>query len=90
MVFCGACGSDPCEWEEFGEQLRSHGNELIEIQHDMEHSKIRKAMYQLYIRLKHGYMGKGNRTCTPLCIRNNIRNIWPEEDPEDYMGHRDA
>jgi hypothetical protein len=36
------------------------------------------AAYQMYTRIKHGYLGRGNRTPLPKCVSDNIRNNFPD------------
>ena len=46
-------------------------------------------MYKLYIYNKFGHLGRGNRIQIPVCVISKIREMWPEDSNEDYMGHRD-
>ena len=48
---------------------------------------IRKAMYQFYIYMKNGHLGKGNRIPIETCVDDNIRATWPEADGH-YIGYK--
>ena len=46
----------------------------------------RRTLYRNYIGAVHGYLGRGNRVAVPVCVRNLIREMFP--DPAGgYMGH---
>ena len=33
-----------------------------------------------------GYLGRSNRTPVPKCVINKIREMYPEDDEEKYLG----
>ena len=46
----------------------------------------RRTLYRTYIGAVHGYLGRGNRVVVPICVRDFIREIFPDA-AEEYMGH---
>ena len=48
---------------------------------DETHRAIRFMCYSTYTRLVHGYLGRNNRKKPPSCVKEHIKNNWP--DPND-------
>ena len=52
-------------------------------------TKARRLLYRSYIGAAYGHLGRENRVLVPVCIRDFIREIFP--DPTgNYMGHMAA
>ena len=69
VIVCSQCGSIPCKWIEFGEEIKQSaltdyntlpdGSKTDEFGVTITKAKLRKHLYQLYTRLKYGYLGQG-------------------------------
>ncbi len=99
---CEHCGSTPCDWEWIGkiavgniiDQFTPHNNDSNIFIRDEDGStvgkeKIRKTIYSMFIYMKHGHLGKGNRLSIPSCVLDRIRDLFTSEDG-DYMGFKDS
>ena len=53
---------------------------------DEINSRKRKALYKLYVLVRFGRLGKGNRKVLPQCVKDGIRNHYPDSN-DKYMGH---
>ena len=90
---CTECGETPCDWDTYGSNLMEGTEEFIlslQAANDGERPEnniIRKGMYRLFVHLKFGHLGKGNRLSIPCCVRDQIRRKWPNDNGE-YMGYR--
>ena len=87
-VICYICGEKPCDWIQYGEELIERGSETFSGE-TVSNNGIRKTVYRMYVYGKYGHLGKGKRVRIPLCVRDRIRERWPEANPEDYVGHKD-
>ena len=87
---CPGCGAYPCEVEEFGDQLLDLWRlPAINLLEETSNSVNRKCLYRKFIYLKYGHLGCGNRIPISKCIRDVIRETYPQEDPDSYMGFKD-
>ena len=43
-------------------------------------------LYATYVRAKHGVLGRGNRVVVPQCVKDLIREMFPDPHGE-YMCH---
>ena len=99
---CHICASSPCEWEEFGPDVKEQikllyfrqeedGKEIIIDENGVKvnNNIMRKHSYRFFTYLKYGHLGKGNRMNTPLCVIDEIRKLFPEEKEEDYIGFQE-
>jgi len=50
---------------------------------------VRKHCYRTYTYYRYGHLGKGNRVMVPSCVSDKIRERWPEENDDDFMGFRE-
>lgn len=93
---CVKCGSQPCEWVEFGEEITEISNDRYnKIDDDTYRGPdgdivnvniVRKYLYKLFIYLKYGHLGKGNRIQISTCVMDKIREMFPEKDGM-YLGY---
>ena len=96
---CPVCGSMPCEWDEFGQDLID--NIMLTYDHEnhgakgglldpmtgqaVPNSKVRKVMYKLFTYAKYDHLGKGDWIPILVCVFEEIHELYP--DPEgNYMG----
>lgn len=82
------CEQEPCNWSSLGhnivETVRAE-NTSTTVDGAMANKSYQFAAYQMYARVKYGYLGKGNRKPLPLCVTNGIRENFP--DPKSvYVG----
>lgn len=84
---CHICGEEPCDWNTYGEELLEEGGKLFEHEEVITHSLVRKTIYRMYVYGKYGHLGKGKRVCIPVCVRDKIREQWPEESIKHYVGN---
>jgi hypothetical protein len=98
VIVCQICGSTPCEWAEFGDEVKDYSKRLY-IHKAMNgtiamtdrdgnfipNKKMRKALYKTFTYLKFGHLGRGNRIPIPLCVVSKIREMYPEPDG-NYIG----
>ena len=47
-------------------------------------------IYRFYTYQKYGHLGKGVRIEVAPCVLKEIRDLYPEEDDNDYVGFRPA
>ena len=99
---CICCGENPCDWDSFGEQIIQgalacfpyiEGEPNVpEDESDVIVTKkniVRKHCYHCYVYSCYGHLGKGNRVHVPSCVAEKIRERFPEDDDNNYMGHKD-
>ena len=95
-AICVRCGDRPCSWIVMKRTMEEHANSIRPAD-DMDgdksnellktdRAKLRKALYRLYVYEIYGHLGRGNRVCIPVCVRDQIRAFYPDPDDE-YMGH---
>ena len=84
-MICNHCQEDPCHRVVHGQMLRGAGD-VMDV--GIPPNTARRSLYRTYIGAVHGYLGRGNRVVVPICVRDFIREIFPDA-AEEYMGHRD-
>lgn len=85
---CRICGSEPCDWEQFGDEILEEVRERCAGPAAVNREK-RKAAYGAFVRLKHGVLGRGRRVQISHCVLAKIREEFP--DPAgSYMGYRSS
>lgn len=84
MTSCEHCNESPCHRVTFEDMLREAADAIDT--DTTPPNTARKKLYRTYTGAVHGYLGKGNRVVTPVCVRNMIREIFPDLQG-DYMGH---
>ena len=62
--------------------LRSEGDHLRD-QH-LRPNVARRRLYQTYVRAHYGILGRGNRVFVPQCVKDVIREMFPDPGGE-YM-----
>ena len=78
------CGSDTCHRNLYLEVLRSEG-EFLRNEHLLP-NVARRRLYATYVRAAYGVLGRGNRVVVPSCVKDLIREMFPDPQGE-YMGH---
>lgn len=83
---CNHCNSDSCHRGAYATMLR---NVAAGFAPNISPAAARYELYRAYIFAEHGHLGFGNRRVVPLCVRDFIREMFP--DPKDnYVGHVEA
>ena len=98
VTVCQICGGTPCEWVEFGEEVKEYSKRLYSHEdidgvialtdrdgNVIPNNKMRRALYKTFTYLKFGHLGRGNRIPIPSCVVRKIREMYPEPDG-NYMG----
>ena len=85
-LFCDRCGETPCSFANIGEAVIDRANKQY-TPGAVSNEQMRKVCYKVFISMKYGRLGKGNRIQLPPCVLEEIRKQWPSET---YMGHRDS
>ena len=91
---CFACSEEVCLWDQYAEDVineveswASYEGALQDSEPFFSNSSMRKRCYRVFTVMHHGYLGKGNRLRIPECVKEGIRNSYPDLT---YMGHMDA
>ena len=92
---CSVCGDTPCDWLIYGEGVKGQFQLLYfqevkdakEVKVDCDGNKVinnimRRHLYQTFTYMKHGHLGKGIRTPTSVCVKKEIRALFPDENKE--------
>ena len=95
-MICKHCADPLCQWELYEysiisevESMNSCFSTLSMNDLDLSNRMNRKKCYRVFIAMKYGYLGNGNRKKIPKCVLNGIRMHYPDSN-EDYMGHKDS
>ena len=83
---CRQCNTNPCLLSTHREMLEKTA-EVSDT--DLPSNAARHALYRAFTAAEHGYLGRGNRIVVPECVRNFIRELFPDEGGK-YTGHRDS
>ena len=51
-------------------------------------AEFRHLYYREVIRIMYGHLGVGNRREVPKCCLIAIHNLFPEDDPNSYVGYK--
>lgn len=91
-VKCIHCENTPCSWSVHRAEMVEHAANVLVVDRDdnaeMLSSK-RKTLYRMMSHLLNGHMGKGNRKPHEECVKQGIRDIFPDPNGK-FMGHRDT
>ena len=91
--FCSQLGQqhdiDLCLWVHYEEAIISATEMWLESScENKTQRQKRNYSYRMYTRMLHGVLGKGVRKQPLKCIINGIRNVYPNDDPnEHYVGY---
>ena len=87
--FCAHCRQEICVWRQFAEKNKCSMLRLRRlVQSGGRAAKARKTLFQQISRQTNGKMGAGNRRRLPVCVEDNVRQMFPSEDGK-YMGYKD-
>ena len=86
LGICMSCNEDPCLWVQHSDQI------LRGCQEDSNgatrsNNECRYYCYRHFTRQIHGCLGKGNRVDLPKCVKNMIKDTFPDEK-EVYTGFK--
>jgi len=80
----------PCEWNEFGKEALEKADMMYNTNKEgkkvdddgvlVTNARMRKALYRLFIYMKFGHLGRGNRIPIPQCVGDNFREAYPEPE----------
>ncbi len=96
---CYMCGQTPCEWLTTGMLVLSKIETEFDIHTAVKNgyvlrkstggkvpnNTIRFAFYKLFVAEKYGHLGRGDRIRCKPCIKENIREFFPNLDG-NYTG----
>ena len=82
MMSC--CQSERCHRTLYYDVISSEGD-LLRDEHLLP-NVARHRLYATYVRAVHGVLGRGNRVVVPSCVKDLIREMFPDPQ-EEYMGH---
>ena len=82
---CVSCGSSPCEWHIFGNEIRLLASDNA----GHTDKQMRFMLYREFTRLKWGHLGRNIRRPLPECILEEIKSLFPDSDGE-YVGFKEA
>ena len=90
---CSHCGESSCIWFYYRDDVVEAVHNWVDSNttsngYRPSNNLIRKECYQIFIRMHHGFLGKGKRKKIPECVLNCIRCLYPDDDGE-YMGFKD-
>jgi hypothetical protein len=86
-VPCNLCGQTPCDWDVFGEKIWEEYNLMKE--QGSENKAVHYHAYTMYTRLRHGILQCFDRRPSPVCIRGEILDSWPDPNHQ-YVGFQQA
>ena len=76
---CPLCGGTPCDWDAFGRDIVKEVENQYSSEIETTESKtLRHSSYKLFVYTKYGFLGKGNRIAIAACVKNRIRDKWPD------------
>lgn len=86
-MICLICNNErACLWDTYRHALEARGRELY-AQH-RNHKKVRYHLYRYYTSMRHGTLGRGARIKIPDCVEWEIRNLFPDEEGNGYVGFK--
>ena len=90
---CPLCRKVDCIWmihkKETLLAMRSHAIATERSGRITTNSTIRKIGYRKWTNLNHGVLGYGNRKEPPECVKDGIREAYPDPN-ETYLGYRSS
>ena len=90
-TICFSCGKIPCELTTYGKKLHEEYEKMnLSTVHVKKPNNLnRKHLYQYFIMLVYGKVGKNVRIPISPCITNKIRSYYPEDDKAKYMNFKE-
>jgi len=91
-TFCEICLSCPCDWTGYflDEDLQLLGKaEDLDETPEYDHKKVRFWCYQQCIYYKYGNVRKNKRIKIPSCVKDKIRENFPDPDNK-YVGFKET
>lgn len=82
--FCSDCLKSPCVWVKNEE----HVTAIAASMEGQPNLAIRFQLYSFFTRSLHGTLEKGKRIPLPCCCGRKIREHFPSEDGEAYVGFK--
>ena len=86
-MICAYCDNDPCHHDVYKQFLQSEGCVLGD--EGVPPNVARKRLYRIYIMAVWGYLVFQNYKQVPSCVKQFIRELFPDPKRE-YMGHIEA
>jgi hypothetical protein len=91
--FCDLCDASWCDWKRYDTNVKDDADLLfgVEDTKDLEgiispNSQRSKYCYKRFVWSKAGPMGCGKRVVVPDCVKEGIRQLYPDLKGV-YMGH---
>lgn len=87
---CTRCKKTPCLWCSVGLQILPTILSLLDEDEGegRSNAEFRHIYYREVIKMMYGHLGAGNRREVPNCCLIAIRNLFPEDDPNMYVGYK--
>ena len=82
--FCSLCLKSPCVWIKNEEHVRA----IVASMEGQPNLAIRFQLYSFFTRSLHGVLGKGKRIPLPCCCGRKIREEFPHEEGESFVGFK--
>lgn len=86
---CLKCGESPCIWTANKDEFLNRINDVYDTDDDISNRQKRKSAYKLFIYIKYGTLGKGNRVELSDCVLREVRKMFPDST-DDYMGYKSS
>lgn len=77
--FCAYCGETPCTFAWVGDKVIQIGRTQF-LPGAVQNAIVRKTCYKAFHYLSYGHLGLGHRVNIPLCVKKEVRKLWPDED----------
>lgn len=89
--WCGFCQAIPCLWVGVnGEALVAEVQDMRASNPTFTNRQARYLLYRNFVNAIHGYLGANIRRKLPECITHRIRNNFPADMGQGYVGFREA
>ena len=85
---CHHCEDNPCLWSQYRDEILESVQTWILTLDDYPNNRfIRNRCYKTFTAMYHGVLGNGVRVDIPQCVKDGIRQEFPESSG-GYVGFR--
>ena len=85
---CPSCEQNPCFMFDYAVRMGEIAGAMK--RNNKSNREIRYKLYRYLSSQIHGHLGHGNRRALPDCLLSIVRDAFPNEDNEPYVGFIDA
>jgi len=75
-------------YREIALKVKNKNKDKFPLKSTKMNSSIRWHTYREYVRFHHPGLQRGQRIRIPVCVVTNIREMWPNEEDDEYAGHK--